>query len=118
MVEVSLNPTEVRLELTPLEAIWALKKRLTFPLASVQAVYIDASPTPAPALRMPGTHLPGAIKAGTYVWQGAREFWFVRYTGNTVVFELEGFPYTRAVVDVYDPEAVVQRVRAARLAQA
>lgn len=67
---------------------------------------------------VPGTHLPGVVKAGTYIGQGAREFWCVHYTGNAVVFELEALEYTRAVVDVRDPEAVVQRVRAAQVARA
>lgn len=113
MVEVTVHSHEVTLELTGWDIILALKKRLVFPLSSVVQIYAKPHVTRPTGFRMPGTSIPGVIQAGTYVWRGEREFWLTRSTGNTVVFELANLPYTRAVVDVREPELVVQRVRAA-----
>ena len=109
-----VNPTQVRLELTGLDILLSLKSNLTFPIVGVRTVYADPTATRPRGLRLPGTSVPGLVQAGTYVWQGMREFWCIHYTGRSVVFELEDLPFTRVVVDVRDPEAVVQRVRAVR----
>ena len=109
-----VSPSLVRLELTGLDIILSLKSNLTFPTAGIRIVYADPTARRPKGLRFPGTSVPGIIQAGTYVWQGTREFWCVHFTGRSVVFELEDLPYSRIVVDVRDPEAVVQRVRAVR----
>ena len=113
MVEVMVSPGQVRLELTGWDILWSLKRNLTFPIAGVRNVYADPTATQPNGFRMPGTGLPGVIHAGTYIGE-TREFWCIHFTGRSVVFELEDLPYTRVVIDVRDPEAVVQRVRAAR----
>lgn len=63
-------------------------------------------------IRTPGASVPGIVQAGTYYWRG--ELRCVRYTGRSVVFKFENLLYTRIVVDIHDPEAVVRRVRVAR----
>ncbi len=114
MVEVTISPDYVRLELTGLDILWSLKSNLTFPTAGIRTVYDDSNPKMRPrGLRLPGTSIPGIVQAGTYIGE-TREFWCVHFTGRSVVFELEDLPYDRVVVDVRDSEAVVQRVRAAR----
>ena len=114
MVEVMVSPSYVRLELIGWDILWSLKSNLTFPVAGIRNVYADPNATRPDGFRMPGTGLPGVIQAGTFTGQGHREFWYVHFTGRSVVFGLEDLPYSRIVVDVRDPEAVVQRVRAAR----
>ena len=113
MVEVMVSPNYVRLELTGWDILWSLKSNLTFPVAGIRTVYADPNATRPNGFRMPGTGLPGVIHAGTYIGE-TREFWCIHFTGRSIVFELEDLPYSRIVVDVRDPEAVVQRVRAAR----
>ena len=118
MVEVMVSPSYVRLELTGWDRL-SLKTNLTFPTAGIRIVYADPNPlqswqaSPFSWVRI-GISLPGVIQAGTFTGQGHREFWCFHFTGRSVVFELEDLPYSRIVVDVRDPEAVVQRVRAAR----
>lgn len=114
---VAVTTYEVRLELTGWDVIWALKNRLVFLTKAVRTVYAEPNARRPPGFRMPGTSIPGIVQAGTYVWRGEREFWCIHYTGNSVVFELENAPYKRIVVDVREPERVMQRVRAAMAAQ-
>lgn len=114
MIEVMVSPSQVRLELTGLDILWSLKRHLTFPVAGIRSVYADPKPKMRPrGLRLPGTSIPGIVQAGTYLGE-TREFWCIHFMGRSVVFELEDLPYDRIIVDVRDPEAVVQRVRAVR----
>lgn len=112
MVEVLLSGTQVRVELTGWDRVWALKSDITFPIRGVYNVYADPTATRPNGFRLPGTSVPGVIQAGTYIGN-TREFWCVHYSGKSVVFELEDLLYSRIVVDVRDPEAVVRRVQAA-----
>ncbi len=113
-----VSPSQVRLELTGWDRVWAFKSQLTLLHGNIVRVFADPQPTFGQAwwkvVRAPGTSIPGVTQAGTFYLQGGREFWCVHYTGRSIIFELEDLPYDRVVVDVRDPEAVVQRVRAAR----
>ena len=112
VVEAMVGETHVRLELTSWDVLWALESNLTFPIQGVLGVYTNPTATRPKGFRLPGTSVPGLIQAGTYVGN-TREFWCVCYTGQSVIFELKDFSYNR-VADMRDPEAVVQRVQAAR----
>lgn len=118
VVEVMVSETQVRLELTGWDRIWAFKHSLTFSHDSVAKVFAEPRPGFGQSwwkvIRAPGASVPGVIQAGTFYFLGRREFSCVHFTGRAVVFELDDAHYTRIVVDVRDPEAVVQRVRAAR----
>jgi hypothetical protein len=90
----------------------ALKSELDVPKSSITRVVADPDPRmPNGAIRMPGTSIVGLITAGTYVVRrGPKEFWDVRKRGRAVAIELRDHPFTRIVVEVDDPKAVVDRV--------
>ncbi len=118
MVEVSFGEHGIRLEPRGLDKLWAFKNDLTFAYSNISRIFADPQPGFGrnwwEVIRSPGTSVPGIVQAGTFYWRGEGEFWCIHYTGKSVVFELENLRYSRVVVDVRDPEAVVQRVRAAR----
>ncbi len=63
---------------------------------------------------MPGTQIPGVIVAGSYLQGGRWTFWDVRGSGdNAIEVELVGVRYHRLVIDVADPDAERERLRAA-----
>ncbi|HEU4698927.1 MAG TPA: hypothetical protein VFS40_07100 [Gemmatimonadales bacterium] len=64
-------------------------------------------------MRLPGTHIPGIITAGTFLQDGRRTFWDVHDAERAIVVELEGERYDRLVVEVEHPMAVVSRIQAA-----
>ncbi len=113
-----VSETHVRLELTGLDRLWAFRRNLTFSCESVAEVFAEPRPEFGQSwwkvIRAPGTSVPGVVQTGTFYLQGRREFWCVQFTGKAAVFELTNSLYTRVVVNVRDPEAVVQRVQAAR----
>jgi hypothetical protein len=63
-------------------------------------------------LRMPGTNIPGVLTAGTFYQDGKRVFWDVHNPENTVVIELKDERYNQLIVEVADPNAAVELVKA------
>jgi hypothetical protein len=97
--------------------LWALRGRIAVPLASIRGVR-RADPSVVrgwwKGLRLPGTHVPGVIVAGTFYDGSKRVFWDVRKPVQAIEVELAGAEYDRLVVDVADPDAAVERLRAER----
>ena len=62
---------------------------------------------------MPGTNIPGVLTAGTFYQDGKRVFWDVHNPENTVVVLLKGEQYNELIVEVADPQAAVELVKAA-----
>ncbi|HSX28124.1 MAG TPA: hypothetical protein VLF60_01600 [Candidatus Saccharimonadales bacterium] len=64
------------------ERVWALKKSLAIPAAAIMAVTFTPDRPHrvgqwTPRLRFPGTAIPGIFLAGTYLWRGERDFWYL-----------------------------------------
>ena len=116
MVDVSIQNGTAVFEILGLHKLWTLKNRIEVPLAHVSAVRSDPSVKLGwwKGWRMPGTHVPGLIVAGTYYQGRRRIFWDVVHTSRTIVVDLNGEPYDQLVVEVADPEATVHRLEAAR----
>lgn len=114
MVEIHANGDEIEVEVQGLHRLWALRRRIAFPRGAVRSV----KPLPADALRgrkglrVPGTHVPGVIVAGTYYKDGERHFWDVRHADHAIEIELEGQRYRRLFVEVADPEAATKALLA------
>lgn len=64
-------------------------------------------------LRIPGTNIPGVLTAGTFYQDGKRVFWDVHNPDNTVVIELKDERYNELIVEVADPKAAMELVKAA-----
>jgi hypothetical protein len=64
-------------------------------------------------MRLPGTGVPGVIRAGSYGTGERRDFWNVRRGEYCLVIQLEpGQEYRRLVLEVADPQEVAERLRA------
>jgi roadblock/LC7 domain-containing protein len=62
---------------------------------------------------MPGTNIPGVLTAGTFYQDGKRVFWDGHNPENTVVIELRDERYNELIVEVADPQAAAELVKAA-----
>ena len=116
MVELSIANGTVTFELQGLHRLWALKSRITVPLSHVRAARADPTVKLGwwKGWRLPGTHVPGLIVAGTYYQGGRCIFWDVVRPAGTIVVELTEEPYDELVVEVMDPGAAVALLEAAR----
>jgi len=118
MVDITVSKGHVVIAPRGLSRLWTLHGPITAPLAAIRDVRRAA---PGVGLgrwkgwRLPGTHLPGVITAGSYLHDGDWEFWDVRGAGASAIeIDLSGTRYKRLVVDVADPDAAVARLQAAR----
>jgi hypothetical protein len=113
MVRVSIQGDAAVFDVQGLHKLWAFKSRLKVPRAHIRNVRAD--PDVATGLwkgfRMPGTHLPGILAAGTFFKGGKRFFWDVRNKQNTIVVELDDDPYYQLIIEVEDPDAEIARLR-------
>src|SRR5215213_4624894 len=115
MAEVELAEDALVVHVRGMDQLWALRSRLEIPLAHVLGVELDpdAARNWWKGLRAGGTHIPGAISAGTFYYEGDRVFWDVHDPEKTVVIQLRDERYARLVIEVDDPRATVAAIQGA-----
>ena len=113
MVEISLDGDQIQTKVLGWSRLGCLKSHLEVPLAYVRSVRTDDLPKGF-WIRLPGTYIPGVIKAGSYSNGGGRwSFWDIRRTRDKIlVIELSGWKYDFVVVEVGNP-ATIEMVRRA-----
>ncbi|TPG72137.1 hypothetical protein [Hymenobacter nivis] len=91
--------------------LWALRSELRIPQAHIKGARRDAQAAHASGLRMPGTHIPGFLKAGTFYIDGFFDskpsFIDVQHAANTIVVDLADEQFNRLIIEVEDPDAAV-----------
>lgn len=117
MVDLSISDGNLILHVRGADKLWAFKSSLEIPLAHVAEIRADPSIAHGwwHGIRMPGTHIPDVITAGTFYHDGKRVFWDVHNPDNTVVIELRDERYNELVIEVAEPLAAVALVKAALL---
>jgi hypothetical protein len=96
------------------DKLWALKSRLTIPLAHVRGATAGPGVVNRPkGWRGPGAHIPRVIAVGTFHKDGDRVFWDVHDRNKAVIIELQDEKYRRIVVEVGDPQAAVKTIEQA-----
>jgi hypothetical protein len=115
MLDVSISGCNLVLHDRGADKPWAFKSSLDIPL--VHIAEIRANPAIARGwwhgLRMLGTNIPGVLTAGTFYQGGKRVFWDVHNPDNTIVIELRDERYNQLIIEVADPKAAVELVKAA-----
>ncbi|MEO5590804.1 MAG: hypothetical protein ABIS03_14580 [Gemmatimonadaceae bacterium] len=117
MVDITVGEKEVAFVPHGWSRVWTVDARVVVPLRAIRTVS-KARPGIGrgwfKGWRLPGTHIPGVIVAGSYYRNGEWTFWDVRGIGETAIeVELSGVHFTRLIVDVGDPASEVSRLLAA-----
>jgi hypothetical protein len=118
-VEIDLLWNAVCIRPTGWHQLFSLRRSVEVPYE--QIVSLDHRPQLARngplGLRMPGTNVPGYYTAGTYwrLWDTprVRSFWVRRHPERTFTLELQGNYFDSVYVEVDDPDAQIERLRAA-----
>lgn len=115
MVDLTITDGKLKLNVEGVDKLWAFKGSLEIPLVHVAGIRADSEIAHGwlHGIRMPGTSIPGVITAGTFYQDGERIFWDVHHPDNVIVIELRHEKYQELVVEVADPGAAVEQVRAA-----
>jgi len=116
IMKLTLEDSLFRIQLEPMEQLWSfrLSGTIEIPLRDIVRVSTDRPPYDWWQLRIPGTFLPGVIKAGTYYTPRGREFWYARSGKGVLVLDLEGNRYKRVVLTPEDNIGWAERLQAAR----
>ena len=95
------------------DVVWVLRRRLIVPVAQVCGVAVAAlDRVPREGFRLPGTSVPGVIRAGSYGVAPCRDLWDIRHPDEVLWVEFSaGAPYRRAILQVLDPHAEALRLR-------
>ena len=72
------------------------------PLEQVESVSTGVLRQSWRDLRVPGTFLPWVVKAGTYLTERGREFWYVTRNRGFLTIELKNGSYKRIVLGLND----------------
>jgi hypothetical protein len=109
MVRVTISGARALFEVEGMDKLWALRSQLEIPLAHIRGAYIDTEAARGwwHGIKFPGTNIPGVLTAGTFYQSDGWVFYDVHDPDNTVVVELDHERYTRLVIEVENPPAVV-----------
>ncbi|WP_421120777.1 hypothetical protein ACE2AJ_05600 [Aquihabitans daechungensis] len=114
LAAVGVSPDDVLLvRPVGLVRLWALSKGHECPVTAITDVGVSERKTLVKGWRFPGTHLPGVMTAGTFRAHGDKDLWMVGRAKEVLVIELHDQPYRHLIVQVEDPHAAVEALRAA-----
>jgi hypothetical protein len=105
--------SKLKIHLEGAERIWCVRKRpLRFDRAEVLRAAAGKPEQSWRELRIPGTALPGVIKAGTYLTPRGCEFWYVtrKYLDCALTIRVDHARYRAVVLGVAEPETWAQRI--------
>lgn len=114
LAAVGITPDD-RLLVRPvgLVRLWALSSGVDVPLDHVVDVGLSEKRGLLRGFRAPGTYLPGFMTAGTFRSRGEKDLWMVGRHELVLVIELVDERYRHVIVQVEDPAAAVEALRAA-----
>ncbi|MFC1554552.1 hypothetical protein ACFL7D_07960 [candidate division KSB1 bacterium] len=108
MVNITVEGDRVVFSVQGLHKVLALKSGIEVSRSHIVSAYTDESVfTFYKGMRVPGTHIPGVITAGTFRKDGKKIFWDVFRKKNAVVVALAEEDYDRFVIEVEDPVAAM-----------
>lgn len=117
MPRLELTDQELIVRLGKWERIMALTSDIRVQIAQVKGARKDCGFGGPGGMqlgwRIPGTHIPFVVAAGTFIRHGERQFVFMRRTRQTVVIELEHKEWSRLLIGVPDASAEASRINAA-----
>ncbi len=112
-VQLEIVDDVLDLRLTGAQAALSLRRRLRVPVSAVRGIAVlPRDQVPRSGFRLPGTSVPGLVRAGSYRVGASRELWCVGRGPELLVVQLEpGQSYRRWVLEVDDPQADLARLR-------
>ena len=111
MATISIDNDTVRIRLTVLEKVFALRGDVTIPRAAITGVErfedgLDA----VSGLRAPGLAIPTRVKIGTWRRRDGKELVIVRRGQPAVRLALRNHPWRALVIGTADPSAIETQI--------
>jgi hypothetical protein len=109
---VSTSDDKLVVEIKGWDQVWAMKRRLEISLDHVTGIRAATDEVPR-GVRIPGTHVPGVIAAGTFYDMGEKVFWAVHDSERAIAIDLHDEDYSMLVLEVADPDATIREIERA-----
>ena len=95
----------ITLQLDGMERMWAFKASFRIPYDCVEDVQAanDSGLSAIPGIRLPGTHIPGVIVAGTYFNMKEKLFLYVVKSRPVLKISLKGHSYDKVILSIDSP---------------
>ncbi|MDA8340731.1 MAG: hypothetical protein M0007_00655 [Actinomycetota bacterium] len=116
MAHVVVDGSELVVSLDGADKLWAFRGHLAIPLSHVAGIRHDPDEVRATewtGVKAYGARIPDRMAVGSFHQSGDWVFWDVHDPDRTVIVELHDEHYARLVVEVEDPEQVVEAVATA-----
>ncbi|MER3434500.1 MAG: hypothetical protein C4288_14010 [Leptolyngbya sp. ERB_1_1] len=112
-MQLSISDDQLKIDLDWWERFWAFyyNADLHIPLSHITKVTTEKPPSSWTDARLPGTFLPGVIKAGTYYTDRGKEFWYATRSGGYLVLELENEFYKKIVLTLDQNQIWATRIQ-------
>jgi hypothetical protein len=112
MVSLKRNKGQLVLSIRGMNKLFSVMNSIRIDFEDITEVSVNLDDKIAiwPGLRMPGTHFPGVIVAGTYLTKGGKHFYLRKRGKESIILELKNHKYSRVVVDVDDPIDAVSQI--------
>ena len=120
-MHVTINSNKLCIELNFWEKLWALQFNYTW---QIPLDHIERVTTTAPSsnwktliwkeVKLPGTFVPGVIKAGTYYTDQGREFWYVTDDKNYLILDLKNEFYQKVILTVEQNQLLAEQLNSER----
>jgi hypothetical protein len=114
-IRITVEGDAMRVHLGLLDKLYCCRADVVVPVNEVKGVTVSPRRlVPATGLRLPGTGIPGVIRAGSYGTGSTRDFWNVRPADSLLVIQMKpGAAYRRLVLEVTEPSATFHELRPA-----
>jgi len=111
-VELDVDGDALQVRLSGRDALYSLQRTIKMPWTAITRVAVVPNADVArTGLRLPGTEIPGVLRAGSYGRGSTRDFWLVRRAAELLVIELApGSAYRKLVLEVPEPQAALARL--------
>ncbi len=104
MIQITQNQNEFIFKVKGIHKIWALRNKIVVQKENILNAYKKEENTNSwIGSRMPGTHIPWLITAGTFIKNGERYFWDVCKSKRSIIVELQNSSFKKLIIEVENP---------------
>jgi len=111
-MNLQIEGDRLKVNLSFLEKLLTLQFNYAFeiPLEHIQQVTTEKPSNSGLQYRLPGTAIPGLLKAGTYYSDRGKEFWYVTSDRHYLVLDLQNEFYQKVVLTLEQNEMWAERL--------